>query len=55
MWHGGGVDSDVTVIVSAVDELDIILIEAKRTTEDHVKAEREAGELQQTREWSASG
>ena len=38
-------------VVSAVDELDIVVVEAERTTQDHVKTERVAGELQQAWKW----
>ena len=39
-------------VVGAVYELDVVVVEAERTTQDHVKTERVARELQQT--WKRS-
>ena len=41
-------------VVGAVYELDVVVVEAERTTQDHVKTERVARELQQTRKRSTT-
>jgi len=37
----------LTAVVGAIDELDIVLIKAERTAQNHVITERVASELQQ--------
>ena len=41
-------------VVGAVDELDVVLIEAERAAEHHVKTKRVAGKFQQRWKWSAT-
>ena len=41
-------DISLVSVVGAVDERNVVLIEAERTAEDHVKTERVTAELQYT-------
>jgi len=41
-------DISLASVVGAVDERNVVLIEAERTAEDHVKTERVTAELQYT-------